>query len=500
MLNHKMHTQLHSSTTLQAVFYKRVVDLIKEMHASSIRLYIVLLVFFCVTCFFLSWRFSNAESRESLHYNPPKAELTESLHYNPPKAELTESLHHHPPNAESTKSLHQHRQYLELTSAKNCQPQHIEILALDVGVDNWDWIEGVDCQDHCTFTPCCKQNGFGQDEYVCSSSDVLRADASTVHLEWLGVKHKTGGLCGRTCCQRWAELNLDTHSKILIGVQTEGNGWGYNTDPDVISSLTHLLTFQPANSEPFLWMKNRVSKPDVLQYEFAEPSWAFNSTLLSAMGGLTHHPTVQQWAQLAPGPSSSSAISFVQHQCKPLYYELAQRNLVIDSYGSCEHNRYSGFEMGSWQKNMYVKKLAILSGYMFDLAIENDIESSWWNTERMYHALLVHTIPIYQGSGTVFARIPHPDSIIYVNSFGGDMDALVAYIQNVATNATLRAKHMHWTTLHPSQWQNDFPQMQQTNSRLGGAMCKVCESLRASKLSQCEQDTANKTRTNRTSS
>jgi len=368
---------------------------------------------------------------------------------------------------------------------KNCIIPPVEILVLDVGVDEWDWIHNSDCSEHCIFTPCCKNKNINQEEYICNSADVSRADASTVHLEWLGMKIKTGQLCGRPCCQRWTELNLEVQSKVLIGVQNEDNNWGYNTDRAVLSAVTHLLTFQPASADVYSWI---VDKPKISQYEFAEPYWAFNATLLSTARGVSQHPLIQEWARLSPGPSTQFAISFIQNACKPLYYELSRRNIAIDSYGACEHNRDGGFPMGSWQSDMYTKKMALLSKHVFDLAIENNVEADWWNTERVYHALLVHTIPIYQGSSTVFTKLPHPDAIIYVNSFGGDMDALAAYIQAVSTNATLRAKHLHWTTLPPSQWQNGFPHEQRSKSRLGGAMCKMCESLREAKITRCEQN------------
>jgi hypothetical protein len=373
------------------------------------------------------------------------------------------------------------------TKYKKCIIAPIEILVLDVGIDEWDWIYNSDCSNDCIFTPCCKNRNIGQEEYTCNSDDVLRADASVVHLEWLGMKINNQRSCGRPCCERWTDIH--TQSKFLIGMQSESNRWGYNTDPKVLSSLTHLLTFQSPEAEIYLWMKNEsvlMKRPKISQYEFAEPSWAFDAKLLSDTKGISNHPLVSKWVKLTPGPSFPQAISFIQNECKPLYYELVKRNIIIDSYGACEHNRNSGFEMGSWQSDMYMKKLAILSTHMFDLAIENDIEAEWWNTERMYHALLVHTIPIYQGSSTVFKRIPHPDSIIYVNSFGGDMDALASYINNVSVNKTLRDKHLYWTTLHPSQWQNNFPSHQRSNSRLGGAMCKICKNLKKSKLNQCK--------------
>ncbi len=278
-------------------------------------------------------------------------------------------------------------------------------------------------------------------------------------------------------------------SNTVIGVQNEKNSWGRNSDPQVISSLNYFLTFQPANLVSL--DSSSPTKPKILQYEFAEPAWAFNSALLRAPGGVSNHPAVRKWraaARLAgaPGPSEPSAISFIQNNCKPLFHELQRRGLPIDSYGACEHNRDSGVPLGLWRRDMYERKLALLSGHRFDLAIENDEQTPWWNTERLYHALLVHSIPIYQGSATVFQRIPHRDAIIFAGDFSGDWDRLAQYIRNVSDNATLRARHTRWwAELPPSEWENGFPDRHFATSRLSGAMCRVCELVQREQYDKC---------------
>ena len=351
-------------------------------------------------------------------------------------------------------------------------------MALDVGIDEWDWITTSTCDDKCFVTPCCRNKG----EYVCSADDVKRAHASTVHLEWYGLKKERN--CGRTCCQRWSELNLDTLSQTLIGVQNEKNSWGNNADPLVISSLDYFLTFQVSNSvTPFKNSKGT----QVKQYQFAEPEWAFDSLLLKTPGGVSNDIQVSQWRSKAPGPSVPNAISFIQNVCKPDYNELKSRGLVFDSYGACDHNRDPGFPLAVWDTTMYNQKLALLSGYTFDLALENSFIDPWWNTERLYHGLLVGTIPIYGGHETVYQLIPHKDSIIYVNSFGGDFDKLADYIKNVSVDPQLKAKHLYWTTLQPDQWENGFPHRHRDNSRLSGSMCQVCQDLHSRYFGECER-------------
>ncbi len=366
---------------------------------------------------------------------------------------------------------------------KICELERIEVLALDVGSDEWDWIDTSACDTVCNITPCCIDRKIGREKYVCGVGDVVRAHAVTVHLEWYGLL-KDGRTCGRPCCQRWTELELHRKSNTIIGVQNEANNFGRNNDPQVISSLNYFLTFQPAD----LVHLNSSSpiQPKILQYEFAEPAWAFNSSLLRTPGGASNHPAVRKWLAAAPGPSEPNAISFVQNKCKPLFYELQRRGLPIDSYGACEHNRDSGVPMGLWQRDMYDRKLAVLSGHRFDLAVENDVRTPWWNTERLYHALLVHAIPIYQGSPTVFQRIPHRDAIIFVGDFGDDWDRLAQYIRNVSANATLRARHTRWwAELSPSEWENGFPHRHFATSRLSGAMCRACELIQRERYDRC---------------
>ena len=368
-----------------------------------------------------------------------------------------------------------------------CFLQKVEILALDVGVDEWDWIWNSDCSDKCTFTPCCQGRSVGKEEYICNTDDVERAQAATLHLEWYGVWLKTKKTCGRTCCQRWAELGLHSRSKELIGVQNEPSPWGFNNDPEVISTLTHFATFRHQRSLPL----NLTRQPLVYQYEFAEPHSVFKADLLSMHGGAANHPEVAKWIVNTPGPSARGAVSFIQNTCKNLFYELRRKGVVFDSYGACEHNRDPGFPLlnsgngGGWDNQMYFKKLALISQHMFDLAVENwGSQEEWWNTERVYHALLVHSIPIYQGSKTVFYRIPHPDSIIYVNNFR-NADSLAEYILNVSKNDSLRARHLAWTKMPRSMWQNGFPDRHFELSRLSGVMCRMCEKIHAARLNQC---------------
>ena len=370
-----------------------------------------------------------------------------------------------------------------------CYVEKVEILALDVGTDEWDWIWNSDCSKLCTFTPCCKGRSDGKEEYICNVDDVKRAQASVVHLEWYGVWLKSQKTCGRPCCQRWAQLGLHSQSKQLIGVQNEPSAWGHNNDPQVLSTLTHFATFRPSKTLPLNFSRHR--NPFIVQFEFAEPHAVFDPDLLAMKGGAINHPLVAKWVPKSPGPSSRAAVSFVQNTCKDLFYELRRRKVLFDSYGACEHDRDPGFPLlnsgagKSWDSQMYFKKLALISHHMFDLALENwGSGEDWWNTERVYHALLVHSIPIYYGSRTVFQRIPHPDSIIFVNDFE-NYDSLAEYILNVSMNESLRSRHLAWTKLPPDAWQNGFPHRHFKLSRLSGAMCRICEEIHARRLHEC---------------
>jgi len=204
--------------------------------------------------------------------------------------------------------------------------------------------------------------------------------------------------------------------------------------------------------------------------------------ILSNDRGAASHPLVSKWAAKAPGPSAPTAISFVQNECthwnRKIVGGLKKAGLTVDAYGKCMNSRPTGFDQGVWKRDMYEKKLAILSTHMFDLAIENNQDDPWWNTERLYHALLVHTIPIYRGSKTFLRRIPHKDAVIDAAQYGDNVEKLAAYVKEVSNNKTLQQKHLHWTSLPPDQWENGFPDRHRNFSRLRGAMCRVCDAIR----------------------
>jgi len=71
----------------------------------------------------------------------------------------------------------------------------------------------------------------------------------------------------------------------------------------------------------------------------------------------------------------------------------------VDAAGQCMNN------MGGWRvKKGYDQKLAFLQRYKFTLAIENTIWPGY-QTEKLMHPMLVHSIPIYVGdplAGTMF--------------------------------------------------------------------------------------------------
>ena len=85
------------------------------------------------------------------------------------------------------------------------------------------------------------------------------------------------------------------------------------------------------------------------------------------------------------------------------------------------------------------QKMAHVSQHLFLFAAENTI-SPYYHTEKLYHGLMVGSIPIYYGADTIDDFVP-THSIIKISEYG---DNLESYIREVANNETLYESYLQW--------------------------------------------------------
>jgi hypothetical protein len=128
----------------------------------------------------------------------------------------------------------------------------------------------------------------------------------------------------------------------------------------------------------------------------------------------------------------------------------------VDNYGTCGGNIRSLPEhivkiqnsinrdlknRGSY--NWEAGKLALSSEYLFTIAIENSLNHDYI-TEKLWHALVAGSVPIYLGAPNVEDWLPCGTScIIDLRKFKTPKDAAL-YVKTVAMNRTLYETYHQW--------------------------------------------------------
>lgn len=131
----------------------------------------------------------------------------------------------------------------------------------------------------------------------------------------------------------------------------------------------------------------------------------------------------------------ASFISGCRHEWRNNYLTELMKYIHVDQWGSCLKNTPGDFwktRHGRFEK----EKLDFLENkpYKFLISFENAVEEDYI-TEKIYHAYLTRSIPIYYGDKAVFDLVPANSSLIYANNYSPK--ELAGLIQRIANNDTL---------------------------------------------------------------
>ena len=141
-------------------------------------------------------------------------------------------------------------------------------------------------------------------------------------------------------------------------------------------------------------------------------------------------------------PSNRSGIAMFVSDCKPSfskwrykYLKELMKYIDIDSYGTCLHN--AKMESTRWDNEKFNIKVDILvkKRYKFLIAFENSPVSEYI-TEKIWHAYMSQTIPIYYGAPEVYNQVPGRNTFIDAAKFPGPKQ-LAEYIKKVDRNSQL---------------------------------------------------------------
>ncbi len=164
------------------------------------------------------------------------------------------------------------------------------------------------------------------------------------------------------------------------------------------------------------------------------------------------YPNWHQYGDfLQPPPVHSAASSDVLAayiasnpvKCRDEYVKELMRFMPVASFGSCLNNRSpDDFVKGGWSRGAWESILSVLPQYKFYLALENS-RTTDYVTERIFHALVCGTVPIYLGAENVRKFMPDDDAVIVASDFSGPK-ALADYLKLLDRDSGAYSKHLAW--------------------------------------------------------
>ena len=149
----------------------------------------------------------------------------------------------------------------------------------------------------------------------------------------------------------------------------------------------------------------------------------------------------------------------------------------IDSYGECFHNMNMSSSRMKGSDDFVTVKLNLIKSkrYKFLISFENSVLQEYV-TEKIWHAYLSQTIPIYHGTPDVYHQVPGNNTFIDAAKFTGPKD-LAQYIMKVEANESLYKSYFKFDIRQTLNFQKNCPP-----ERIG---CTICKHLYHLKEQHC---------------
>ena len=137
----------------------------------------------------------------------------------------------------------------------------------------------------------------------------------------------------------------------------------------------------------------------------------------------------------------------------PLLADLDRHNVTIASYGKCGPGRTAA-KVGPdldpvWREwaasgGSGAEKAAVSAQHLFMYAAENS-GCAYYTTEKVFHALVGGTVPVYVGDAASLKRLAPPGSVIYAADFESTA-ALAAHLKRLARDRDAYEGYLAWRT------------------------------------------------------
>ena len=147
----------------------------------------------------------------------------------------------------------------------------------------------------------------------------------------------------------------------------------------------------------------------------------------------------------------------------------------IDSYGQCFHNT----EMRTTRKDRdrFKLKLDLIrnKGYKFLISFENSVIHEYV-TEKIWHAYMTQTIPIYYGAPEIYDQVPGANTLIDAARFAGPKQ-LAEYIKQVDSDDSLYQSFFKFDINNTIAFQKKYC--------TSNVACEICKKSFEFKQTQC---------------
>jgi len=168
---------------------------------------------------------------------------------------------------------------------------------------------------------------------------------------------------------------------------------------------------------------------------------------------------------------TASSISSSEHRLyadSPFSY---LREWIADA--SQAHPRYEAYDRNYAASHNWGTKMALASAHRFTLAAENSI-CAYYHTEKVWHALLAGSVPIYIGATTIKEYVP-ANSLIMVSDFPS-IGALSDFLVSVGADKQKYDKFLEWRSKPLPE--NVRSKLQAEKKLLSGEwQCEMCRTF-----------------------
>jgi hypothetical protein len=122
------------------------------------------------------------------------------------------------------------------------------------------------------------------------------------------------------------------------------------------------------------------------------------------------------------------------------YITELMQHIRVDCLGKCLNNRQ--IDGGGWARGGWEGITDVLPHYKFYLAFENSSTTDYV-TEKVFHALMCGTVPVYLGADNVRDFMPDDKAVIVAADFASPLQ-LATYLQHLDSHDADYQTHLRW--------------------------------------------------------